>query len=377
MTIEVPWRHRRPVLLPPAVSGPGDTWGMRASRLLSLLLLLQTRGRMTAQQLANELEVSVRTVYRDVEALSAAGVPLYGDAGHAGGYQLLDGYRTRLTGLTAAEAGALFLSGLPGPAAELGLGNVLTAATLKLRAALPASFRENACRLTERFYLDAPGWYRRPEDVPHLQVVASAVWERQVIQVTYRRWKEPAEVTRRLEPHGLVLKAGTWYVVARCDGVMRTYRADQIVAAAACDCGFTAESGFELAAYWQTYLAEFHQQLHTGHAVIRLSGSGVRRMGHLLSAAAVAAVETGGAADADGWVRARVPIESADQALADFLRLGADIEIVEPTELREHAARTIGAMAAIYSAASSRAGQPCTPPEASDPWPDRRLAAQG
>jgi predicted DNA-binding transcriptional regulator YafY len=321
---------------------------MRASRLLSLLLLLQTRGRMTAQQLARELEVSVRTVYRDVEALSAAGVPLYGDAGHAGGYQLLGGYRTRLTGLTAAEAEAVFLSGLPGPAAELGLGSVLAAATLKLRAALPASHRENADRLSERFYLDAPGWYRRPDDVPHLSVVASAVWDRQVIQVTYQRWKEPTQVTRRLEPHGLVLKAGTWYVVARCDGVMRTYRVDQIVSAAACDCGFTPEPGFELAGYWHTYLAEFHRQLYTGHAVIRLSGDGARRMRHLLSAAAVTAVETTGAADADGWVRARVPIESADQALADFLRLGADIEILEPAELREQASRTTRAMAAIY-----------------------------
>jgi len=321
---------------------------MRASRLLSLLLLLQTRGRMTAQQLASELEVSVRTVYRDVDALSAAGVPLYGDAGHAGGYQLLGGYRTRLTGLTAAEAEALFLSGLPGPAAELGLGSVLAAATLKLRAALPASLRENADRLAERFYLDAPGWYRRPEDVPHLPVVASAVWDRQVIQVTYQRWKEPTEVTRRLEPHGLVLKAGTWYVVARCDGAMHTYRVDQIVAATACDCRFTAEPGFELASYWHAYLAEFHRQLYTGHAVIRLSGAAVQRMRHLLSDAATTAVQNAGTTDADGWVRARVPIESADQALADFLRLGADIEILEPAELRDQAARTIRAMAALY-----------------------------
>ena len=321
---------------------------MRASRLLSLLLLLQTRGRMTAQQLANELEVSVRTVYRDVEALSAAGVPLYGDAGHGGGYQLLGGYRTRLTGLTAAEAEALFLSGLPGPAAELGLGSVLAAATLKLRAALPGSLRENADRLSERFYLDAPGWYRRPEDVPYLPVVASAVWDRQVIQVTYQRWKEPTEVTRRLEPHGLVLKAGIWYVVARGDGVMRTYRVDQIVTATPCDCGFAAEPGFELVSYWHTYLADFHRQLYTGRAVIRLSGEGVRSMRHLLSAAAVTAVETVGVADADGWVRARVPIESADLALADFLRLGAEIEVLEPAELREQAARTIQAMAAIY-----------------------------
>ncbi len=321
---------------------------MRASRLLSMLFLLQSRGRMTAQQLARELEVSVRTVYRDVEALSATGVPLYGDAGHAGGYRLLEGYRTRLTGLTAAEAEALFLSGLPGPAAELGLGGELAAATLKLRAALPASLREHADHLAGRFYLDAPGWYRSAPDVPSLPVVASAVWDRRVIQVTYRRWREPTEVTRRLEPHGLVLKAGTWYVVARCNGVMRTYRVDQIVAATPCDGGFTAEPGFDLVGYWHSYLAEFHRQLYTGHAVIRLSADGVRRMRHLLSAAAVTAVETTGTADTDDWVRARVPIESADQALAEFLRFGSDIEILEPAELREHAARTIRAMAAIY-----------------------------
>jgi predicted DNA-binding transcriptional regulator YafY len=337
-----------PVRSAPAVGGRHDTGHMRASRLLSLLLLLQSRGRMTAQQLADELEVSVRTVYRDADALSAAGVPLYGDAGHAGGYQLLGGYRTRLTGLTAAEAEALFLSGLPGPAAELGLDSVLAAATLKLRAALPDTLREQAGRLAGRFYLDAPGWYRRAEDVPYLPVVASAVWDRQVIQVTYRRWKEPTKVTRRLEPHGLVLKAGTWYVVARTDGMMRTYRVDQIIAAAPCGCGFAAEPGFALAGYWNSYLAEFHRQLYTGHAVIRLSGDGVRRMRHLLSAAAVTAVDITGTADPDGWVRARVPIESADLALADFLRLGADIEILEPAELREQAARTIRAMAEFY-----------------------------
>jgi predicted DNA-binding transcriptional regulator YafY len=321
---------------------------VRASRLVSLLLLLQTRGRMTARQLADELEVSVRTIYRDVEALGTAGVPLYGDAGHAGGYQLLGGYRTRLTGLTAAEAESLFLTGLPGPAAELGLGTVLAAATLKLRAALPASLRENADRISERFYLDAPGWYRRPEEVPLLPLVASAVWDRQVIDVTYSRWKEPTEVSRRLEPHGLVLKGGTWYVVARCDGAMRTYRVDQIIAATPCDAGFAAESGFDLEAYWQSYLADFHRQLYTGHAVIRLSPDGMQRMRLLLSATAVEAIAANGTADADGWVRARVPIESADHALSEFLRLGGDLEILEPAELRARAARAALAMTALY-----------------------------
>jgi predicted DNA-binding transcriptional regulator YafY len=330
---------------------------MRASRLVSLLLLLQNRGRMTSQELADELEVSVRTIYRDVDALNAAGIPLYGDAGHAGGYQLLGGYRTRLTGLTAAEAQALFLSGLPGPAAELGLGSVLAAATLKLRAALPASLRENADRLSERFYLDAPGWYREADEVPYLPLMASAVWEHQVIQARYRRWKEPNEVSRRLEPHGLVLKAGVWYVVARREEAFRTYRVDQIVSASSCGCDFDPQPGFDLQAYWRSYLADFHRRLHAGDAVIRLSPDGVRRMHSLLGAAVITAVRADGITDPGGWIRARVPIESASQALADFLRLGSDLEIIEPAELREQAIAVIGAMAAVYQSGTHRPAQ--------------------
>ena len=160
---------------------------MRASRLVSVLLLLQSRGRMTAQQLANELEVSVRTIYRDVGSLHAAGVPLYGDAGPDGGYRLLDGYRTRLTGLTASEAESLFLTGLPGPAADLGLGTVAAAAQLKVLAALPDDLRDRAGRIASRFHLDAPGWYHEGEENPYLAAVADAAWGDKVLQVRYRR----------------------------------------------------------------------------------------------------------------------------------------------------------------------------------------------
>jgi predicted DNA-binding transcriptional regulator YafY len=151
----------------PARPGPGGRprikFGklgvVRASRLVAILLLLQTRERMTAQELATRLEVSERTIYRDVQSLSAAGIPVYGEAGHEGGYRLVDGYRTRLTGLTAAEAESLFLTGLPTAAADLGFGEAMADAQLKLLAALPTGLREHADRLRERFHLDAPSWY--------------------------------------------------------------------------------------------------------------------------------------------------------------------------------------------------------------------------
>src|ERR1700761_6798944 len=184
---------------------------MGAGRLVSLLLLLQTRGRMTAQEPAGELEASVRTVYGDVESLGASGVPIYADRGPTGGYQLLDGYRTRLTGLTRDEAGTLFLAGAPGPAAELGLGSDLAAAELKLRAALPAELGERADRMRERFHLDAPGWFRAEEPTPFLGAVADAVWTGRKVTMRYLRWKAPREVTRTVSPLGLVLKAGRWY----------------------------------------------------------------------------------------------------------------------------------------------------------------------
>ncbi|MFG2030732.1 helix-turn-helix transcriptional regulator [Streptomyces sp. NPDC048825] len=314
---------------------------MKSARLVSILLLLQTRGRLTAAQLAEELEVSVRTIYRDVESLSAAGVPLYGDAGHAGGYQLLDGYRTRLTGLTTEEAEALFLAGVPGPAAELGLGSVLAAAQLKVRAALPHELREHADRISGRFHLDAPGWYAEDDEAPYLPAVADAVWNSRVLHVLYRRWREPTDVERRLEPYGLVLKAGRWYVVAGPGP--RTYRVDQILELAASDEEFIRPEDFDLAAYWAAYQRDFHDRLHRDEAVVRLA-PGVR-----LTGLAARAVEVTGRTDENGWTRATLPIESVDRAHDEFLRLGADIEVLEPAELRERIARTVAALARTYA----------------------------
>ncbi|MER6007516.1 YafY family protein [Nonomuraea angiospora] len=322
---------------------------MRASRLVSILLLLQTRGRMTAQDLAERLEVSVRTIYRDVESLHSAGIPLYGDAGPKGGYQLLDGYRTRLTGLTTDEAESLFLAGLPGPAAELGLGAVVTAAQLKLMAALPVELRDRAGRIQERFHLDAPTWYRDQEPVTYLPAVADAVWNERRIQVRYRRWKAPQEVERRLDPYGLVVKAGRWYLVARAGEDVRTYRVSQILDLHPLPEGFTRPDGFDLAAYWQGYLAEFEARLRRGEAVLRLSPRGVERVPDLMTPGVVAAArESAQPPDEEGWTRVTVPIESIEHALAEFLRLGTDAEVLAPAELRDRMAATATELAARY-----------------------------
>jgi len=350
---------------------------VRASRLVSVLLLVQTRGRLTARQLADELDVSVRTIYRDVESLHAAGVPLYGDAGRDGGYRLVDGYRTRLTGLTTQEAQALFLTGLPGPAAELGLGSVVAAAQLKLTAALPEPLRARAGLLPERFLLDAPGWYRDAEEVPHLAAVAGAVWDQKAVQVRYRGWRRT--VQRRLEPYGLVLKAGTWYLVARGARHLGTYRVSQLLDVHVLDETFTRPAGFDLATHWRAALTAFRARLYQGEALVRLSPVAMERLPDVLSPA-VAGAAARGEPEPGGWVRARLPIESLTHAQTQFLKLGAEVEVLEPAELRERLASTARALAALYGPADRGRSHPQGVPASAisaDPRPAGLVLAAG
>ncbi|GIF02619.1 helix-turn-helix transcriptional regulator [Actinoplanes siamensis] len=325
---------------------------MRASRLLSLLLLLQNRGRMSATQLAAELDVSARTVYRDVEALASAGIPIYAEPGPSGGYQLMDGYRTRLTGLTAAEAGSLFLTGLPQPAAELGLGAHLAAAELKLTAAFPTPYREASTRIRQRFHLDTPGWYREPDAVPHLLALADALWQDQAVEVRYRRWSpRPGEVVRRLHPLGLILKAGVWYLIAGGYDQPRTYRVAGIIDLRPLPEHFTRPHGFDLAAFWQAHVQRY-EQADTGQVMtVRLTPDGVTALRDVLGPrAARLALRALAPAGPDGWHQAAIPLENVTQAAAMLLRLGADVQVLAPAELVAHLTATIRAMSRLYPA---------------------------
>jgi predicted DNA-binding transcriptional regulator YafY len=324
---------------------------MQASRLLSILLTLQARGRTTAQALASEFEVSVRTIYRDIDQLSAAGVPVYADRGRAGGFQLLDGYRTKLTGLTPSEAEALFLSGLPGPAADLGLGDAMAQAQLKLLAALPG--REGAGHVAQRFHLDPVGWFRGAERTDLLQTLAEAVWTARKIRIRYESWRDT--VDRELEPLGLTLKAGVWYLVAqargRTGGKPRTYRVAAIEALTLTDEPFARPAGFDLAAYWTAWARDFEARMQRGQATLRLSPEGLRRLAHLGPAAVEMAARTAGPPDAEGWVRATIPIEidSLPHAAQEVLKLGADGEVLEPAELRDHLAGLAARLGGLYA----------------------------
>jgi predicted DNA-binding transcriptional regulator YafY len=314
---------------------------MRASRLLSILILLQVRGRLTAKALAEEFEVSVRTIYRDVDELSAAGVPVYADRGPGGGFQLLDGYRTRLTGLTSSEAEALLLAGLPEAAADLGLGEPLAAGRLKLLAALPAAAGEGAVRVGDRFHLDPIDWYRRAPVLPHLPTIARAVWSGTRLMIRYE--KSSGAVRRTLEPLGLVMKAGAWYLVARIDDAIRTYKVARVLEVEALDERFDYPPAFDLAAHWRESLHQFEAARRRGEARLRVSPRAMSRIYCLGAdiAEAVMAVDP----DFDGWREAKVPIETIEDAAFLLAGFGDSIEVVEPFELRralaDHARRLL------------------------------------
>jgi predicted DNA-binding transcriptional regulator YafY len=308
---------------------------MRAGRLLSTLLLLQTRGRLTAQQIADELEVSIRTVYRDIEALSASGVPVYADRGPAGGFQLLDGYRTTLTGLTTDEAAALFLAGSGATAGDLGLGPTLEAARLKLLASLPAEQRSMAGRIQQRVHVDAPGWFRDPEAPPHLDAVATAVWEQRRIHIRYTKWDRTA-VERTLDPLGLVLKGTAWYLIARGRSRVNGYRISRIEALTLGDERFERPDGFDLRRYWQEFSERLQETLYSGGtATVRVAPRAAAMWWMLGPVAERALRETGRPDGEAGWLRVVLPIESFEHARVELGRFGPDVEVLDPPGLRE------------------------------------------
>src|SRR5262245_3409947 len=229
---------------------------MRADRLLSILLLLQTYRRTTAHDLAERLEVSERTIHRDMEALGVAGVPVVAERGASGGWSLLGEYRTNLTGLNEAEIQALFLARSPRLLEDLGLGKSAEAAFIKLFAAVPPATRHDADSTRQRIDIDVTGWNRSEESVPLLPLLQEAVWRERRLRFKYQRGFD-CDVERVVDPLGLVAKGSVWYLVAAIDGDIRNYRVSRVYEAEMTGQTFTRPESFDLAAKWNQSAVEF------------------------------------------------------------------------------------------------------------------------
>jgi predicted DNA-binding transcriptional regulator YafY len=320
---------------------------MRSARLLAMLLRLQRTGPATAATLAAELEVSERTVYRDVATLQQAGVPLWTETGPHGGIRLVEGWRSPVDGFTAAETVALTL-GTAG-AADLGLGAVLTAARSKLRssaagAARGAGAEGELAHITARFLLDAPGWFHRDEANPALATVAQAVWDGCRLDITYATRGRTVE--RQLDPLGLVLKSGTWYLVAAQRQVPRTYRVSRIGEATVRDEPAWRPHDFDLDAWWEASAAEFDVAIRPLPARLRVSPDTARLLIRLVPGPATHDALAAGRVDDDGWTVIDLPLESVDIAVTQLAPLPG-VEVLAPAELRTALAAHAERLAAL------------------------------
>jgi len=299
-----------------------------------MLMLLQTRGRMTADDLAEELEVSPRTIYRDLDALSLAGVPVYADRGPSGGISLLDDYRTNLTGLTKDEVRSLFMFTVPGLFADLHADKTQQAASLKLIAALPSPFQKDVEWVRQRIHLDPAGWFQGTETIPYLPLVHEALWQNHRLRMTYRR-SDGEWVKRLVDPYGLVAKTGVWYLVgAMMRGMLLVYRVSRIQDAEITDNHFERPEDFDLPAFWADWCARFEATREQYQVTLRVPPKSVLLMAQIFGEGIHTLVEQSGGFDDKGCCTLTLTFESPDEACRKLLGLGTAIEIIAPQDLR-------------------------------------------
>ena len=318
---------------------------MRGDRLLSILLLLQVHRRMTARALAERMEVSERTIYRDVEALGRSGVPVYTERGPNGGCGLIDNYRTNLTGMTEMELRTLFMAGASKQLADLGLAKALDGALIKMLAAMPSAFQRDAERSRQRFHLDSAAWSQLNEEVPHLRVIQTALWEDRELCIRYRR-DDGTLVERVVQPLGLVAKGSIWYCVADAQGLRRTYRVSRMQAVEVLETSFTRPPDFDLPSHWEASCAEFKAKILRYPVRVRISPSGFRHLPDSLTADLAAPTEP-------DWQELTLTFEVGHEARNVLMSLGAEVEVLEPVELRQNIQDLAEQIVAFYERASA------------------------
>lgn len=330
---------------------------MRADRLLAILLLLQNRGRMTAQVLAEELGVSMRTMYRDLDALSIAGAPIYADRGPGGGWNLLKGYQSSFSWFTEAELRHLFTPAKASPMDELAGKDAHQEIWLKLFSALPAAQRHYTEEVRQRIYLDTERWWNNREEAPSLQILHNAVWAQQKVQIVYQRHESKA-TARLIEPLGLVSKGYIWYVIGKSEESIRVYRLSRIQSCIPTEERFARPESFDLVQFWQEWQNHFLQTfspitvlLKTTPAeintLVKVFGEGISR----LRAQPANALE-------EETIQLQLQFESLDAAQRALLGFGATIEVLSPVELRGQLQHAAASVIALYSSANSDLASP-------------------
>lgn len=305
---------------------------MRADRLLSIVLLLQTHHQMTSRDLASRLEVSERTIHRDMEALSGAGIPITAARGMGGGWSLLGDYRTSLTGLTETEMQTLFLT-TPGKLlADLKLEKAAHGALLKLLASVPSTLRKSAERARERIYVDVAGWSRREEAVPFLPVLQEAIWLERKLSIAYERGEGCDPVERRIDPFGLVAKGSVWYLVGSVDGALRTYRVSRISRAEVLSEDAAIPDDFNLAGYWEKSASLFKANVPNYLATFWAAPEIVAR---LPFGGRFARVTETAEFDDRAWRKVLIGFDVEEMACEFAVSFGPSLEVIEPQTLRE------------------------------------------
>ncbi|HLO04921.1 MAG TPA: YafY family protein [Symbiobacteriaceae bacterium] len=318
---------------------------MRADRLLSIMMLLQAHGRMTAGALAKRLEVSARTVHRDMEALSAAGIPVVAERGSGGGWSLLEGYRTDLTGLTGDEIQTLFLAAPQTHLRDLGLQQAAEAALLRLLALLPVAQRRDATFMQSRIHVDGAGWRETREETPSLPIIQAALWQERRLWITYGR-DEAATTERLVDPLGLVAQGRAWYLVAGKGDEIRTYRVSRVRTARLDAEASQRPPDFDLAATWAASKASFVANLPRFEATLRAAPGARERMAFSGRFSRLLHAEPPGP---DNWSQLRIQADTADEAAAYVLGFGDQVEVLEPLSLRDEVIRQARALLAFYA----------------------------
>jgi predicted DNA-binding transcriptional regulator YafY len=306
---------------------------MRADRLLSLLMLLQSRGQISARELANELEVSERTIYRDIVALSTSGVPIYASRGPGGGVRLIEEYRTTLTGLTSEETRALFTVSTPAPLAQLGMEEKFRGALLKLSASLPETRRAEEARTRQRILLDSSWWFQSDQEVPCLQTIQQALFEDRRLHIKVRWEFFNTEFDQEADPYGLVAKANVWYLVYGRGGTPHVTRVSQIVEAEIMPEGLMRLPDFQLGSFWEKWCKEYESQ-PPFFARIRVAPEALPMLAEYVGERAQKQLASHQVQDDDGWATLDLPFESFIAARSRLLGLGRAVEVLEPETLR-------------------------------------------